>query len=259
MTDFDTCTIVPGMQQVLAIANQKGGVGKTTTALNVADLVAAKRNVLLIDADPQAHATQCLSISAEKGTLYHALLRGAPIADVAIPWPGNERLWVLPSDHDLAAVETEMERKISRETQLRRVLSQIPDGTFDLIVIDCPPHLGLLTVNALAAADYVLIPVQTEQACLWSFAQFQTTIEDIKQVNPALKILGVLPTLYDGRLRHQQDVLAALRGMSGIACFDPIPRTTRFAEAFSRHLPIAHVDRAASTAYENLTETLFGS
>ena len=238
------------MGTVYAIANQKGGVGKTTTAVNLAACVAeAGYAALLVDIDPQANATIGLGISKEsQGTVYDVLVGSSSIDDVIRP-TGIERLWIVPSGPDLAGANVELPRTAGSETLLRDALSGVRDR-FAFTLLDCPPSLGPLTVNALAAADRAIVPVQAEYYALEGLSQLMRSINLIKaRLNARLAIGGVLITMSDARTRLAADVEREVRRHFGNLVFETVvPRSVRVAEAPSHGLPITHYDRRSRGA-----------
>ena len=234
------------LKRVVAITNQKGGVGKTTTAINLAAaLAAADRRVLLVDGDPQGNATSGLGISvpAESASLYEVLLGAAPTADVLHRGVHLAKLDVLPATPDLAGAEVELVNEEGRETRLARALESERDN-YDYILIDCPPSLGLLTINMLAAADSILIPLQCEYFALEGLTQLLRTVDMVRDaLKPDLAVGGVLLTMYDSRLNLSRQVAEDAREHFGELVFKTaIPRNIRLAEAPSYGKPILLYD-----------------
>ncbi len=234
------------MARTIAIANQKGGVGKTTTAVNLAaSLAIAERRTLLIDADPQGNATSGVGVdkAAVTGSLYEVLIDGVPIAGVVRPDPLLPFLHVLPATQDLVGAEIELIGRDGREEMMRQALAPVQDD-YDYILIDCPPSLGLVTLNVLAAADAVIIPIQCEYYALEGISQLLNTIRLVQQnFNPDLQIDGVLLTMYDARLNLSRQVVTEAREYFGPKVFRTvIPRNVRLAEAPSFGKPILLYD-----------------
>ena len=230
------------MAQTIACANQKGGVGKTTTVVNLAaDLAIAGERVLVVDLDPQGNATSGFGIDRSRleATLYDALLGSASLASVILPTVVGS-CWIAPASVALAGAEVELATAEQRERRLARLLRPVLDD-YDYVLLDCPPSLGLLTVNALTAADSVLIPTQCEYYALEGLAQLTATLNLVRDhLNPALAIKGVVLTMFDARTNLSADVAAEVRNHLGAAVFDTvIPRSVRLSEAPSFGLPIA--------------------
>lgn len=237
---------VTGKSRVIAIANQKGGVGKTTTAVNLAaSLATAERRTLLIDADPQGNSTSGVGIQREQLelSLYDALLEGSPLADVRRPSVHLPLLDVVPATQDLVGAEVELVSRSGREQMLRRALQGVRDE-YDFVIVDCPPSLGLLTLNVLTAADAVVIPIQCEYYALEGLSQLLNTIKLVQRnFNPSLAIDGVLLTMYDARLNLCKQVAAEAKEYFGPRMFAvTIPRNVRLAEAPSFGKPIILYD-----------------
>ena len=237
------------MGRIIAIVNQKGGVGKTTTAVNLtAALTERGRRVLLCDFDPQANATSGLGVDKRKTgkTIYDSLINGA---DPNSAIQQTKFGWLLPSDSALAGAGVELIGARDREHQLRRVLQPLAEK-FDYILIDCPPSLELLTLNGLCAADGILIPVQCEYYALEGLSDLMATLRAVKRrVNPGLEIFGVVLTMYDGRTNFSAQVAQEVRRhFPGKVFTTMIPRNVRLAEAPSHGLPATAYDRTSRGA-----------
>jgi chromosome partitioning protein len=241
---------------VYAIANQKGGVGKTTTAVNMAACVAAAgRQTLLVDLDQQCNATVALGIDRDASpSSYDCLTGEVSVAEAARP-AGPDNLWVVPASRDLAGAAVELPRIEGSETTLRGMLGPVRER-FDCTLLDCPPSLGPVTVNALVAADRVIVPVQAEYLALEGLVQFMDTLGLIRrELNPALVLTGVVITMADDRTRLSQDVERELRNHFPELVFRTvIPRSVRIAEAPSFGVPVvSHAPGSpGSVAYQEL-------
>lgn len=249
------------MSKVIAVANQKGGVGKTTSAVNIAAWLGAKgKNTLLVDIDPQGNSTSGVGFDRRslKTTSYDILINGAKGQDAVLKTE-FEKLFVIPSSADLAAAEIELADVQSREAVLKNALASLR-AQFEYIIIDCPPSLGLITTNALNAADSVLIPVQCEYYALEGLSQLMNSVQAVKRrYNDRLELEGVLLTMYDGRLNLTQQVVTEIKRYFPRKVFSTvIPRTVRLSEAPSFGQPILYYDRSnkGSQAYGALVDEI---
>lgn len=254
----------PKQPRIIAIANQKGGVGKTTTAINLAaGLVEQGARVLLVDLDPQGNASTGLGIGADQRNLttYDLIVDDAPLVDV-IQASSIPNLWVCPANADLSSADIELVANEKRSFLLHDALRQpsMDSHDLDFILIDCPPSLSLLTVNAMIACHSVLVPLQSEFFALEGLSQLMLTIREVRQTaNPKLRIEGVVLTMYDGRNRLSQQVENDARQNLGDLVFKTvIPRNVRVSEAPSYALPVLQYDTLSkgSEAYRSLAEEL---
>ena len=247
------------MGRVVCFANQKGGVGKTTTCVNLCAAVKDKRrSILLIDADPQGNATTGMGVNKHSGlTLYDVLIRGRAAGDAIVRTKYGD---VLPSNLDLTGAAVELVDVPERELVLRKAVAQVKDS-YDYIFIDCPPSLGLLTLNALAAADTVLIPMQCEYYAMEGLADLTTSMRLIRsRFNPGLKIEGIVLTMYDRRLSFAGQVAKEVEKYFGKALYRTIiPRNVRIAEAPSHGKPVSAYSRLSrgAEAYDCLAIEFF--
>ena len=251
------------MGKVIAIVNQKGGVGKTTTAVNLTAAVGAHgKKVLLVDIDPQGNATSGLGINKRDVRLssYDNIINSTPASQTIIHSP-FKNVDVIPSTMDLAGAELELVDVERREAKLRTCLALVK-SQYDFIFLDCPPSLGLITLNGLCAADTLLVPIQCEYYALEGLSQLISTVRNIKRLyNPLIDIEGVLLTMYDGRLNLTQQVVDEVKKFFPKKVFNTvIPRTVRLSEAPSFGQPVMYYDRTSkgTIAYDNLAVELIG-
>jgi len=247
----------PAHQRLFTIANQKGGVGKTTTAVNVAAALALQGlRVLVIDLDPQGNASTALGIEHREGTpsSYEVLIGEIPVEAALKRSPHSERLFCVPATIDLAGAEIELVSMVAREGRLRTALSGLHNHDFDYVFIDCPPSLGLLTINALVAAPEVLIPIQCEYYALEGVGQLLRNIEMVKaHLNPALDVTTVILTMYDGRTKLADQVAADVRAHFGDKVLRTvIPRSVKVSEAPGYGMTILDYDRGSRGAMSYL-------
>ena len=253
----------PPFPRIMAVANQKGGVGKTTTAVNLgAALAELGYRVLVVDLDPQGNATTGLGINSRnlEATVYDVILHDVPMEDAIEP-TSLRNLFVVPATIHLAGAEIELVPAFSRELRLRRAVEQVTDE-FDFIMIDCPPSLGLLTVNGLAAATEVVVPIQCEYYALEGLGQLLRNVNLVQSnLNPRLEVSTIVLTMYDGRTRLAEQVVREVRQHFGNrVCRHVVPRTVRLSEAPSFGQPIILFDSSSrgATAYRELAKEVSG-
>ena len=251
----------PAHMKIVAVANQKGGVGKTTTAVNLGCALAERgQRILIVDLDPQGNATSSLGMQELEGeSLYESLLGGASIVERIFP-TRLERLFLVPADLDLAGAEVEIARMNDHLTRLKQTLSILrSDQTFDFILLDCPPSLGILMTNALAAADEILTPIQCEYFALEGLVKIVRVVEQVRDsgANEQVEIVGIVMTMFDGRTKLSAQVVAEVRAHFGERVYATvIPRTVRLSEAPSFGKSVLEYDPkgTAARAYRALAE-----
>ncbi len=249
------------MGKIISIVNQKGGVGKTTTAVNLAAGIGiAGKKVLLVDADPQGNSTSGYGISKRDGGVStYELLNGTAKIQQAVCQTAFKNVWVVPASMDLAAAEIDLIEIEHREAQLKKALAPVREQ-YDYILIDCPPSLGLITINALNASDTVLVPIQCEYYALEGLSQLMASVRQVKRLyNPTLEIEGIVLTMFDGRLNLTQQVVGEIKKYFAAKLYKTtIPRAVRLSEAPSYGMPIQYYDKRSkgSDAYNELAKEL---
>lgn len=251
------------MAKILAFANQKGGIGKTTSAINVAAGIGLLgKKVLLVDLDPQGNSTSGVGVNkrAVKASSYDVLISRAEATDALLKTP-YDNLYIMPANMNLAAAEFELVSVSGREKRLDNALSACKNA-FDYIIVDCPPSLGILTINALAASDGLIIPMQCEYFALEGLSQLAMTAKQCKKLyNPRLEITGIIITMYNGRLNLTLQVLEELKKYYGDKLIStPVPRSVRLSEAPSYGKPIQYYDRFSkgALAYNDIAKEIVG-
>ena len=247
------------MPKIIAICNQKGGVGKTSTAVSLASCLALEgKKTLLIDLDPQGNTTSGVGINKSRieKSVYHALLENIPVSEILIPTV-VENLQIVPANQDLSGTEVELVSELGREGRLRKSLATL-DASYEIVIIDCPPSFGLLTINALTAAQSVIIPIQCEYYALEGLSQLVKTINLIKDnLNPSLEIEGIVMTMADYRTKLTQEVIDEVRKHFGNKVYQTvIPRNIRLSEApgFGKPIFLYDKDSEGAKKYKDLTK-----